>query len=660
MRKIREWVSVHIVKAPGRMVLLGIFVANLAIIGVSGLVISLLAPPSLENSGFWSCVYHTTTMVLGVGGVENVIEDIGEANVIYVLCCIGAIIIGMVVFTGAIIGYMSEFISSFIEDADSSSRKLRISGHIVILNWNNRAAEIINELVLKGTREKVVVLAAQDREDILTDIGERLADTLEGGLKNRLTVIVRQGDASSAKQLDDISIQRAKSVIILSGSVANGDKGNILTIKTLIQVSQLIAEEGSPDGQKVVVETEDDRTQDLVDTIISHKTRGGGDIVVPVKVNRILGQIFSQFAIMPELNLVYSEMFSNDGAAFYTLPAEDESLTEERFVSEGLESHLNAIPLTVMRDGDGAARCYYLAGSERHLRGGETVPVNTLRVSLNPAYEIADKHVVILGHNSKSAAIMEGFDAFCEEWKKDGEDVLRITVIDDEAGLAKQDYYKQYPFVQEVVAADIFEKDIICGALDAALGHHDRDLCIMILSDDTAPAGEIDASALTYLILVQDIIRKRIADDPGFDLDSIDMVVEILNPQNYDIVSNYSTKNIVISNRYISKMIMQVGEKEALFDFYTDILIYDDMDAEGFGSKEVYIKNVSDFFNAVPEACTAADLIRAVYQFSPDGNKAVVLGYFRPDGEMILFEGDQSDIRVELSGEDKLIIFSNH
>jgi len=182
--------------------------------------------------------------------------------------------------------------------------------------------------------------------------------------------------------------------------------------------------------------------------------------------------------------------------------------------------------------------------------------------------------------------------------------------------------------------------------------------------------------------MVQDIIDKRLARDPGFDPESIDMIVEILNPKNFDIISSYSTNNIVISNRYISKITAQIGEKDAMFDFYYDILTYDDPEdvgmlspdeapgagsgsgsetgAEGVDSKELYIKKVSGFFSEIPRPCTAADLIRAVYHASPDDNKSVVLGYFRPDGEMILFEGDQSKIRLALSGEEKLIIFSNH
>jgi len=663
--KIREWISIQIVKAPGRMVLLGILVANVAIIGTAGFVISSLAPPSLADGGYWSCVFHTTTLILGVGGVENLIEDIGGANVIYVLCCLAALIVGMVVFTGAIIGYMSGLISGFIGDADSSARRLRISGHIVILNWNTRAAELINELLYKGTREKVVVLAGDDREEILADIDERLADTIgdKAGLRNRLTVIVREGDSSSAKQLGDISLKRAKSVIILSDNdlKALGDKGNSHTIKTLIQVTQMLAEEGAADDQKVIVEVEDDWTLALVDTVIEHKARRGRCNIVPVNVNFVLGQIFAQFSIMPELNIVYSALLSNRGAAFYTQAAGPPALTEAQFVADYLESHLKAIPLTVMGGDDGRPYCYFMADKEQHIHSAGPVPRSRgLRVSLNPDFEIRNKHVLLLGHNSKSAAVMEGFEAFREEWKKEGSEVLDIVVIDDEANLAKQGYYKQYPFVKQAIAADIFDKELICEVLDRFIGALDGDRCIMILSDDMVPDEEIDADALTYLILVQDFLYRRCVEDPGFDMRSIDMVVEILNPKNYDIVSYYSTNNIVISNRYISKIIMQIGEKDALFAFYEDILTFDDPGGEALASKELYVKKVSEFFHAVPPPCSAAELIRAVYHASPDDNKSVVLGFVRPDDELVLFKGDQSAIHVALAGEDKLILFSDH
>lgn len=158
-------------------------------------------------------------------------------------------------------------------------------------------------------------------------------------------------------------------------------------------------------------------------------------------------------------------------------------------------------------------------------------------------------------------------------------------------------------------------------------------------------------------------------------------MVEILNPKNHDVVSDYSVNNVVISNRYISKMIAQVGENEALFELYSDILTYDfDKEAKslvdtgpaitdrGYESKELYIKRVGDFLIDPPKQCSAAELIRCVYKsvteekVQPEGfhNTALVLGMVREDGSMTIFTGDQTKQMVSLTPNDKLIIFSNH
>ena len=665
MKKLREWISIKTIKAPRLIVLLFVLAANIVFILITALIISRLVPESMEESGFLESLFNTLMMYLGIGGIDVVIEEISGAGIALIVTCVITIVIGMVVFMYALIGYMSEVISSFIADADSASRKLRVSGHIVILNWNSRAAEIVNELVYKGTKEKVVVLVQGGKDDVKEDIDERLSATLDAeGIKSKLDVIVREGDSTSIKQLHDISIKSAKSILILcaesaEGSAEQGGHGHTHTIKTLLQVAQLAAEEGAAGEQKIIVEAEDDWTLEMVNTIIRHKEQRGGDVIVPVAVNKVLGQIFSQFSIMPELNNVYSMLLSNKGAAFYSRPAAGAELTEAEFVTGHLGTNRKSLPLTVLRNDDGMLRCYYMSDSEQGISDSEAaLRVADIKVLINDNYEMAEKHVVVLGHNSKSAAIMEGFEAFSDEWKrKDGLNALEVIVIDDEESLARQGHYKEYPCVKKVVAADIYESSLICGMIGEFIDAHTGDGCIMILSDDTVSGDNVDADALTYLILVQEIINARLADDPGF---SINMLVEILDSKNFDIVSNYSTNQIVMSSRFISKIIMQIGEKDSLFDFYSDILTYDEPGAEELISKELYIKKASEFFNATPQACTAAELIRAVYSASPDDNKSIMLGYFSEDGEMVMFDGDQSAIQVNLTGGEKLILFSNH
>lgn len=154
------------------------------------------------------------------------------------------VIIGMVIFTGAVIGYITNYISDFVDNSCTGNHALNISGHLVILNWNNRASEIINDLLFCPTPQKVVVLTDGQVEEIKKEISERIQDTihrentrlhrkcqkmgwLEGNMyyrRNRiydnLTVIVRQGDVFSSKQLNDIALKHSRAVVILVNDTA--------------------------------------------------------------------------------------------------------------------------------------------------------------------------------------------------------------------------------------------------------------------------------------------------------------------------------------------------------------------------------------------------------------------------------------------------------
>lgn len=703
MRKIREWFSIQLAKNPGRIVLLAILLFNVVFFVVSALIISNLALSGTERMDFFSAAFYTVTMILDAGCISFVVEDIGQSGVLLSVICLVIIVIGMVSFTGAVIGYVTNYISSFIENSNAGSRKLRISHHMVILNWNTRASEIINDLLYCRSKQKVVVLVSDGKKDVIKEIEERISDTIarqnrelhnscEGlgffqriskyrkeRLTNNITVIVREGDVYSAKQLFDVSVEKAQSVIILGNDINNticryghreileeNSKGNAQTVKTLMLVSDITAAEESADNQKIIVEISDDWTWELVNRIIKHKEVAGKCNIVPIRVNQILGQILSQFSLMPELNLAYKELFSNKGATFFL---EERTVDDDNdYVTNYLKHHKHAIPLTSMQS-DEMDYFFYAAQSQRDLEKTGDVPESDYAVKLNYNYWIERKTVIILGHNSKCKDIMQGFSAFRNEWnyKDNSGEILQIIVIDDSASLERMNYYKEYPFVVETVAASIYDEQLICSTIERIVESNEEDTSILILSDDSALTENIDANALANLVYVQDIIAKKVKENPDFNTDSIDVIVEIIDPKHHDIVSSYSVNNVVISNRYISKMITQIGEKEAIFDFYTDILTYDTEVTDAYQSKEVYIKKVSTFFDEVPTECTVAELIRAVWKASTDSsipkakqNPTIVLGYVKQNGKVTLFEGDQSNKIVKLDNQDKIIVFTNH
>ena len=701
MKKLKEFFSIIMAKKPSQLVLLVIILLNLVFFTVAALVISMVSP--LRNEmGFWESLYRTITMVLDAGCIDNVVYDPTEAQITTILICLFVVLVGMVMFTGAVIGYLTNFISSFIESASSGERRLSISEHTVILNWNNRASEILNELLFSDEPEKVVVLVPDRREEICREIEERLSDSIRKendalisaeeaaqgrplsvrqrrslirrkGLKNRLTWIVRKGDTFSSQQLLDISLDRAKAVVILGKDDQNTvcrfelaeraeQHGNALTVKTLVQVSEICDAVTSRDGQKIIVEIDDVWTAELVRLVIAQKRKHESKCqIVPVPVNNVLGQMLAQFSIMPELNQVYRTLFSNKGGAFFGV-AKEIPEDEDGYIRSFLARHKKAVPLSFMKDRDGISHLFYVADHEKELKSvGEKAPL-AYEVKLNKQYWMPRQNVIILGHNSKSHFILDGFEAFRAEWNRPelGE-IMDVLVIDDTKSLERVNRFSEYPYVRCVDADIINDKEKIYTAISDFVDAHEEDTSVLILSNDRVPNEELDSNALTYLIYVQDIVEKKIQSIPDFDREKIDIVVEILNPKNYDVVQHYSVRNVVISNRYVSKMVTQIGKDCSLFDFYNDILTYDAEGAENYESKEIYAKIVEDFFEEVPAPTTADQFIRAVYEASAPDNRSIALGFVQKDtGKMTLFTGDLSKLWIELHAKDKLIVFSNH
>lgn len=109
-----EWISVRIAKNPAGVVLIGILLLNLIFFAVAAVIISHVAPDELQYDGFWASLYYTIMMVLDAGAISEVISDVGVAGVRAVVACMVVAIVGMITFTGAVIGYVTNYISGLL------------------------------------------------------------------------------------------------------------------------------------------------------------------------------------------------------------------------------------------------------------------------------------------------------------------------------------------------------------------------------------------------------------------------------------------------------------------------------------------------------------------------------------------------------------------
>ena len=698
---LHEWESVRFSQKPHKMMLFFILIFNILLVLLSAWVISAFAIHGNKNINFFAAVYNTFTMILDAGCIESVISDPSSTNIFLVIFCLVIIVICMITFTGALIGYATNLVSNLIENANANSIRLRISNHIAVLGWNTRAAEIINDLLYCKEKQKVVVLADGDREEIMTEISERLEDTIEfenealarstrempairrllymhnNKLRNRLDVIVREGDVFSASHLNNIQLEKAKSIIILGKDLRSStqtdisaeeeaEKGDNRTIKTLIQVVDIACKSSSSNNQKIVVEVENEWTGDLVDNIIQAKQQLDRCRVVPFQVHTIMGQLLSQFSIMPELNKVYSSLFSNKSTSFF---ARVNTGKEKKLdnIETYLNSHRHAIPLLAIRDDVTKEDFfYYMANDERDIDIASEPVTEKCELKLNPDFWLNERYILILGSNSKISNIMDSYSSFISEWTSEKHpNSIHITIVDEEEKLKKEDYYQAYPFVEECVSARIIEKDKISEIIKQFIYQHNQNSSILILSDDTEPDDDVDAKMMAFLIYAKNVISKARKNkrDESFN---IDIIAEVMDPRHVDLVRSYDVDNVVISNRYISKMVTQISENYARYNLYADIMNYDEMKTGVYDGIEIYIKKAGDYFNKLPPKNTSVEvLVRSVFEESrgfwgSERDYAMMLGYIDVRGNLILFGGDRDQQRVTITAEDKLVLFSNH
>ncbi len=685
MTKFRGWLSVQIAKHPNRMVLILIILFNVLFITISAAIISSLSLQGTENMNFFHAAYFTVTMILDAGCIEAVIKDIGTTGVALTITCLAVIIIGMITFTGAVIGYLTNILNNFIENASAGNTRLYLSDHTVILNWNARAPEIVTDLLYSDSKETVVALVKSGRDEIKKEIEERLHLTIEqenaviyqkadtmgffarrrflknNKLGNNVTFIVIEGNIFSQKQLKDIRIDLAKAVMILSNDPSDSgesDEGNPQAVKALMQAADIVSAENADHHQNIIIEITDPWTHDIVQRIINGKELGEKCNIVMFHVEDFLGQLLAQLSITPEMTAVYGDLFSNKGAAFYTEPVQTDD--EIGYIRDYLSTHKNAIPLTLLTHNGESCFCF-AADNQNSIRKKHERISSDYSVALNDL-QIESKRVIMVGHNSKVEEIMSCYEAYlsCRT-----SDQLKVTVIDDPDNIKRMDHYKRYSFVEETVEVDIYHIHKTFEALNRLLFNTSEETSILILSDDTELDENADASALMYLVYIQDYIKETLRQNPGYDKNRIQTIVEITDPRHYDIVKGYHMAEAVISNRFTGNIITQIGEKESIYDFYKDLLRYSS-DQPGSHSRKPQLKKVSTFFKKTPAPCTAYDLVRAVFESSVASSEAsknrypaLILGYIKANGETVIFSGDLSEINVSLEAEDKVIVYTD-
>lgn len=590
MGKLKKWFSIRKNKDARLIILIWIILFNIFLWLASSVLAYLLDRDSFASffNAFWE---SGITWMLDPG-----FYDPNSITPIRILALV-VIVISMITFSGGIIGYVASLFSSIIENAEKGKSKLYVYDHILILNWNPKALELIYDYAYDDRVTDVVVLSEFEKVDIERQVQNKFYEAnLQRKFKKKINVLIKKGDVLSKSDLCGVCIDKAKTIIILAKENIdnNYDLQDLQAIKSVMLVANLELKE----NQKIIVEVKKEETVAMInDKII--KTLKLENRLIPVVPDQMMGFLIAETLLFPDLSNVYEELFSFSGAEFYA--------TKETPVEEFLKTHNKAIPIY---NYDGSL--FVMSDVEKNIDSIRDEPITSCKpIKIKKGNVRKDKTLLIFGNNNKLKYILSALKSY----EIDSGSKLNITLV----------------------------KNNDAKSINEAINGIKKIDSILILSNESKNGDELDSDVILTLLLIQDLAK----------LHKADIIIELLDVKNYGIAKSYNIRNTIISNKYISRIMTQLSKNIGLYHLFMDLLTFDDDNSNE--TYEIYTYTVENMLESGENLHfdSASELINSSY-FSSNGNFIVIGTVINK--EVRIFKGDLDKLEsIDLKKDDMLI-----
>ena len=576
-------------------VLTGLFLAALVVIGAARGLVLWLAPElplTHEDIGFLGNLYVTFLELTDPG---NMVQDLNSSPW-YKALAITAGMVGIVMLS-ALIAFITTALDQKLNELRRGRSKVIEEDHTLILGWNEqRIVEILHELTIANESEKdacVVILADKDKEEI--------DDVLRLRVKELKTtrIVTRSGDVSTLANLDMVSIESARSVIILA-SCDDTDGAEAKAASDAKGIQTVLATMGRATRDEdfsVVVEIFNPTHREIVRSSFPEH-------VVTVNTSDVLAKLLVQTSRSVGLSVVYNEILSFDGCEMYFYGADwgDATFGEATFrFPDGVPIGIRTTEGEITINPD----------HTRRLTNGEEVLIvadddSTIDFEDSPVAEARDfavsdrrnKQVVerelMIGWNFKSPSILREFADYIIEGSQ-------IDVLLKSPSEQQRAEVKTLNAEIENIEIRLIEKDYLnLNDLMSLQPFAYDNIIILAGSDDTG--AELDTSRVDSENIVALLLLRRIFSQYPDESKDTKLITEILDSQNYALVARAGVQDVIISNRLVSMIMAQISESRDIEKVYDDIFQED--------GSEIYLKPASLYFDELPIEVSFADMIR--------------------------------------------------
>jgi voltage-gated potassium channel Kch len=474
--------------------------------------------------------------------------------------------LGGVFIISTLIGVLTSGVEGKLDELRKGHSRVIENGHTVILGWSEQLFTIIPELVIANENQAkscIVILGDADKVEMEDEL------RLKVGSTGRTRVVFRTGKPMETEDLMLVSLNSAKSIIVLSPDTDNSDSE---VIKTVLAITNL--PNRKPEPFHIVAELHDPKNNEVAQLV-------GKDEVEWILVGNLIARIIAQTCRQSGLSVVYTELldFGGDEIYFY----ETEALYGKTYgdalnrfeknavmgiASAGKPAGINPPMDTMIKPGD---KLVLIAEDDDKifLDGKQTRTSMDLLVKRPTRVAKAEK-TLILGWNWRGNAIIQELENYIPSGSK-----VRVVADSDQMGAdlgrIKRAIKKQKLDVQH---GDITDRATL---EDLKLATYNQ--IILLSYSDRMTAQQADAITLIALLHLRDIAEKS----------NIDMAItsEMLDVRNRNLAEVTRADDFIVSDRIVSLMLAQVSENKGLNAVFTDIF-----DPEG---SEIYLKPVTDY-----------------------------------------------------------------
>lgn len=534
--------------AAGTIALMGWLALVVAVLSIgSGLFIAAtgIAPADGEPMSLAEDLWQATMRAMNAGPVA------GDQGWTYRFVMLGVTLLGIVAFS-ALVGVLSAGVDSQLERLRKGRSKVLETNHTIILNWSSSIFDVISELVIANEsqgKSQIVIMAEKDKvemEDEIAAMVPRLGKT---------RIICRNGAPTDLTDLDIVSPQQSRSIIILS---PDGDEPDAQVVKTILAIVHAPNRRIEP--YRIAAEIRDGSNAELARVV-------GGDELQLVLADDLLSRIIVQTSRQLGLSAVFSELLDFEGCEFYAYPAG--SLEGETFGNAiqafntsavvGLSRpdgkvQLNPPMDTVIQPGQ---LLVLVAEDDSAIASGLTSSptVDASVVKAAPSRAEAAERNLVLGWNRRGPTIVSELSRYLAPGST-------LVVAASNPDLAE--ILESVTLADETIKLETRVIDTCSPTALEALAIETCDSVIVLGYSDELSAQTADTRTLITLLHL-----RKIADASG---KHINIASEMADIRNRELAAVTRADDFVVSNKLISLMLAQASENPYISAIFEDLL----------------------------------------------------------------------------------------